>query len=1287
MSALFDKRDNAHRHAVQQADTLSSLAAHYRTQGADYATDLSAEQIAAFNWATTDPAEIKRALFERVGSASAAALTDASAFADLVLDPAFGPAGAKEVLIPKLWKPAALALEQTHTVKLQPRKAAVALGIRSLDKWFIPDLETCALGYRTEGRASEADQVELEVHASNYCEMAAWNEGLPTFTALADVPVFKSPLTGALSAARQDHRLDTWDGKTNCTQGLLAPGPAGRPRHLNAAFSPYTMALRYRKGAGADASDKTARIDLAPFWLEFDAVTNLPTADSKKIRWTVKGTGRLTLGLLVVVDKDGAPVYTKGLDASVLAQDALQEFDWSGQHADGTAATAARMPYRVRVEAHTDIDVDEGLALAAMHTEVRLFVHPNTHLPSLDPYVADTDEPSLTFSIADHWHKDADPTEGDGSLWTKWELARAGFHPGPVRDAAITPEFEIALREFQRSVPKWPQRVSNLGERLTLTTGQDNAETKAALKHLEKARRRPVFGRPADRSSYTDTFDAQGKVTAEARDDAGFKTLLNDRAGRLVAWVDDRNWYSRLQDPSPPELVNDLYSKPWAVGNARGTFFDDDTRVDTDANDVARPWIPLQVDLGLVGKAQSLTDLVTLPTEASTAARWRRLVGPLRVDWTFDEIETTAAVNTTSTGAPTIVNLPLLDAEIEANLSALYDRERTRSRVALRWALDNLKSPAHARLDVHRNAVYYNCPATSGGIRPAALATYYTQAIAHEAQSLLPWKAKADPGREAILTVVHDNLGQPAADLHAKRRGRAGVYFNPSRIAGDGYQVRAQLVFETSGDWTFPNAAVLKKRYVKLPQAHTAKVRLWRKTSIRTHVCWGPTNTWAAPGAGRAGFPPLGPDGFRRYYTSGHLHIENELGRVNASATVDAVNLLRPSDYTAMVKALLPAGDMRRKHLNWVQLSSRLWPWAQHGQFGVPQHSTAVGMQDGYNDLKARFIDPIEIDYCMRIGGELVRAAEVSFGTMRGHVLVEFQSTDPCYMQRYQCKRCEGLFTLMQRDGTDRLGHKCPTAGCGDRFLSPGKLRSKPDWRGHYSCANAHAASGDEATAAGGRYVGQACPEPGCGQPLVTATVSRQRYRCSSCKFESLFPELGGAGNSHQNAACPCTPCTGTMRARPDARTNGPHVDVRAALAADEIRWESGGVYTPGLNTSSIGLPLGVAMNFLGDSDLWAHELAHNRYHKHAGNVIGGNAALHDTANNTTVNWAGLLPTAEADPNCMNWDRNCLMTYGTDMPTFDGVRDRVCFCHKCVLRTRGWKLAAVNNPPADVLDP
>src|ERR1035438_4603809 len=343
----------------------------------------------------------------------------------------------------------------------------------------------------------------------------------------------------------------------------------------------------------------------------------------------------------------------------------------------------------------------------------------------------------------------------------------------------------------------------------------------------------------------------------------------------MIVWVDDRNWYTDFawigaSDDVAPTIRSIVTGDPADLGNLRGEFTAGDARVGYDARDVARPWIPLQADFRILSKKHTLDDVVAAETDATKAANRRKVIGPLRVDWSFDEIEQTAVVNLTVGGVAANHDLPVLDAEVEAVLGGLYQRERNRTRVALRFALDGMKTE-HDRLDIHKRSKFYNAPATCGGIRPqaAAIATYFSQAFGTDTESLRPYKARTS-ALETVYTVVHDDLGQAADAFFEKCQGRAGSYFHPSRIAGDGYQVRSQVRFEQAPDYQFLNREALGNRYPKLPQAQTAGFRLWRRTTLRGYVGWGPTNSWtAAPAAPRPNLPVKGPRGVHRSLAAG----------------------------------------------------------------------------------------------------------------------------------------------------------------------------------------------------------------------------------------------------------------------------------------------------------------------------------------------------------------------------------------------------------------------------------
>ena len=1228
MGHLYDTRKNAIPHKVEKGDTLTSIAAKYKGK-ADVPADLDWRELALFNWATIEDAQVTRALCERFGSDVPGAVHAGGAPADLALDPAFGPSSPEPVLVPKLWKAKALAVNKQHTVKALNRTAAAAIDITSLDKWFIPEHETCDIDYNTVGDPDFAGAVQFEVFASNYGKLKAWNNGLPTFDPLPGVPVYSADAAGG--------EVRGWTGLSKCAQGALSPSG----RSLTVAFSPYTAVLRFAgKGTHLDA-----RIDLEPFWVLFDD-GGKPIPDSCKIKWTVQNAD-LPLGLLQIADREGTIVFAKGLNSADLKKNL---YDWNGKTSAGDDAVPGQMPYRVQLQAHTGIDTPDALALAAMQTEVRLFVHHLTHPAAKSDYDPLTDQTSLDFSIAPVYHKDKPLERSDGSLWTKFKLAEAGFHPGPVTDAAENDHFKSARHEFQRSVPIGGG--GGVPPFVRMALGDDNKDTKDALEGLQASRKRPWFGKPAETGAVIGFDWRPGNWLDPAAGD--FLARLRDPQKRMIAWVDDRNWYTDGEywfdgwyDGSPlvsRANLNTINADPAALGGnskitGRGSFEDREDRIRCDARDIARPWVPLQVEFRLLSKAEGLTSIPAIP-DAPLAAIMRKAIGPLRVDWTFDEIEKTSTVaGVKENGANVTHALPELDWESDAMFSNLYHPPAvrvslprptaTRTRMALRWALDNLKTE-HDRKDVKRKSCYYNAPLRYGGIRPVDPNAYFQEPFGHGASSLAPWTATPDASRQSICTAVHDNVGQASEEVCKKRLGRAGIYFHPSRIAGDGYQIRGQVRFDTSGPYVPPNAAILAARYSRLPQAHTVQFRLWRKTSIRGFVPWAPAENWSL--VGPSGFPHLpktGPDEWRSQYTACHISIENELGAADGVLKMLPTALFPVADdYYDLIADILDAGDKRKNPLNrgWMTLSDDfVWPWSGHENYGVTTPAPSLDFQTGKGELFKQ-LNSDHVNIAIRMSLALVKAIEAQTGRMRGHVMVQYQTTANCFFYQYKCTGCAATPVYVQNSDRGVMG-------------------------------------------------GKPCPFPPCGGVLRSNLVQWAFYQCPSF-HQASFQEVRPGGGEHQNQKC--QHCAGLL-------------NLRRAQSYPVSRSHSNTMGTNAINgvpSPSCGFPVGVFWNFAGDGSLWAHELGHNRHYEHAADAPGKGDCRdqHDNIANA------LITHGTEDPKNTGWDRTCLMSYissvldTTGTSSYGNERDLACFCFKCVLRNRGWNLVALPVPQGDLQD-
>lgn len=1199
MGHFYDSRDKAIAHTVTKGENLAGIADQYKGKD-DVPHDLDWKKIALYNWATAKAKEVTRALCERVGSSVPDAVSQGKSPEGLTLDPDFGPSSPEKILVPKLWKKQGLSLDKRYTIKTQSHTPASAVGIRKLDKWFIPGHETCDVDYGLMGDPAFADAVTFEVYASNYGKLKAWNDGLPEFEPLPDVPVYSGSAEGGT--------IRNWKGLSKCSEGALSPD--GHP--LNVAFSPYTVVLRYAK----EDAHGDARIDLDPFWVQFDDEDEPKTPC--KVGWTVKNA-EVKLGLLQIADGEGNVIYAKGLNESDLKG---KKFEWDGTEANGELVTRDKMPFRVQIQAHTEIDTKDGLALAAMHTEVRLYAHKETYPESKDPYDPLTDAVSLDFSVADVYHKDEPLERSDGSLWTKYKLAEAGFHPGPVIDGSSNDHFESAVRELRRSVPKGGGKRSGSAPFVRMDfKGGDNDDTKDALEHLEERRKRPWFGKPAESG---ETIEL--KWRPENWDDVttgDFLGRLRDPTKRMIIWVDDRNWYTDgkywkhgfydLMEVVSDANLDAFHDNPADLGGAedkgRGSFEDRDKRVEKDERDVARPWIPLQVGFRLLGKGDELDSEIATPNVGMTELM-RKAIGPIRVDWTFDEIEKTSPVSGVKQKNKDVTDeLPELDTECDQIFSQLYhptsvrtDYSRPvamRTRMALRWALNELKAE-YDRKDVKRKSKYFNAPEKHGGIRPDGdpSGKYFKVAFGLDGESLLPWTTKPDTARESVCTAVHDDVGQGEDDLFDKRIGRAGIYLHPSRMAGDGYQVRAQARFETEGPFVFPNAEVLGQRYERLPQAHTVQFRLWRKTSIRGYVPWAPAGNWESEGDSSFDhMPKTGADQWRSHYTACHVSIENELG-ASIKELVQESTTLFPDEgkYKDLIAGMLKTGDPRKDTANfgWMSLRRKyVWPWSRHDLYGVTKPVVESDLRHAYTALYKK-LNCDHVTIAIRLSMAMVNALEEQTGRMRGHVLVQYQTTKSCYFVFYHCATCNNVQAYVQKSAAD-LNPECASHGC---TLKLTKDRAIP----YVYNRGSKSAPG--------------VPSPSCGFPggVFWNVVGDA----------TLWGHELGHNRHYEHSAD--APQIGASPQQPGFTARPEHDNAENPYLIKDI-----------------------------DEDI--------------------KEALKKS----------IIIGPEKDEN-KGWDRACLMSYVTQKKTFKPARDLCSFCFKCALKNRGWKVAGLPTPEGDLQD-
>ncbi len=753
-----------------------------------------------------------------------------------------------------------------------------------------------------------------------------------------------------------------------------------------------------------------------PYTAKISTVKKEVDTDSLKLKWQLKNTNsKLKRGHLRIIDTNNKTVFIKPLTEAKLA-DGSYEQEWDGKYPegvknskDGDIAIQQDMPYRIKIEVNAGMDQPEGLALAAMHSEVRLYVHNSNYQAEDLRYNSDNSDPALSFSKALYVPGTA-PAEGDGTKWFRHKLAEYGFHPGPVTDSADADDiYKIALKEFKRSVPADGSVSAPNFTRMTLAAINDpeveNDETKTAINTIRAGDKRKQFGNLSRILSNNDDPDLS---------DEDFLAKITDSREEIALWVDDRqyNTHSTAKDENNQAFLTGAADREaFGLKNYRGDMDIADSRTDIDAVAISRPWIPLQADLCLLSRNDQLNPAynkshVLTPDDEKRAAM-RQALGPLRVDWTFDEL-----------------SMDLSNVDTSA-----YVTDFTRSRKYMGWAIYNNKS-AHLRKDTKRNAVYTNCKEALGGIRPTDLTKYVEKGFGLKELSLAPWKADVNSSTESITTVLHDHLTSAQAedtDLFIDSSiGRSGVYFNPSRIAGDGYRLRAEVVFDKFTDYEFPNLDQLKARYQSRPSATSAKLRIWRRSSIRGFMCWGTDN----------GHWPNYINGMRDQYRPAHTYFVHEGGIVARQFPV--TDVFDPADnshvttYKNTIKNNTPAphDDVAKMQLR----AGDIWPWGHRDEMGQSHWVSQEGLAANqlYNDwISPRIITPTWRQFRTGLLLSLLKQIEKN-GVMRGHTLVEFDSSPAVNIQKYTCNgHHTHSYWVVRKAGAAALpARSCPIPGC-----------------------------------------------------------------------------------------------------------------------------------------------------------------------------------------------------------------------------------------------------------------
>lgn|GEM_PF-5645697 len=461
--------DYAIKSKISRYKTLAKIAGSLkRINGAKKTT---ASELAFLNWGTRDSALICRWLYEVVGTLT---YPEEKSWHKYRFDGHEHERGTGIIKIPKKALAPDLAMDRQHEIVIRRPREPMVASIDLLDKWFVPgstqrggqpcEATISVWGLQRKEKASR--HFDLEVYGSNYAKVKKFTPKSPM---PAQLEAIKNPtvLYRLVQAMPTDGtKLIKWDGHVTTDKGILGK-KGNKQRHVNVLFSPYTYVTRVAKD---EAASQDARIALKAFWPRVAAgVADYRFLD---IEWKVSGCGkRLKHGQLLIFDRTDRVIFRKPLEKEELeSKESFHSFTWDGEafqwdkrrkrvklgrrrgrkYIKTVTIHERDAPFRVQVQGHSDEYEASPIALAAMQTEVRLFVHPSAsqysgkHAP-LNPN-------SLNFRLAD-------------PLTEKWRdnaISAKKACDGIAADTKSIPRVKKKLRMARKMVAHQKKQVEEL---------------------------------------------------------------------------------------------------------------------------------------------------------------------------------------------------------------------------------------------------------------------------------------------------------------------------------------------------------------------------------------------------------------------------------------------------------------------------------------------------------------------------------------------------------------------------------------------------------------------------------------------------------------------------------------------------------------------------------------------------------------------------------------------------------------------------------------------------------
>lgn len=250
-------------------------------------------------------------------------------------------------------------------------------------------------------------------------------------------------------------------------------------------------------------------------------------------------------------------------------------------------------------------------------------------------------------------------------------------------------------------------------------------------------------------------------------------------------------------------LTGDAFTDPAKEGliYVEGLTYEDgefnDGKAQKDRDRLNRPLIPVEA-------------LIKLKSKADQGVAAPQAVGPVRVNWRFTDPQEDISTQYTSTAA-------------EPSLTRAYVEKCLKLNGGRTGGAPD------------------NCHEDFGGIRKSGDDDKYTPF--QEGEHYLPYKVEKDGGQKLLFSRACTD-----ATKYPLRVGRAGVFFRPSRVAGDDYQLKAEIDFTG-----LPNKNALETTHgvteeTKRIHCDTGTFRIWREMKVATLVNWPArtgSNQWA----------------------------------------------------------------------------------------------------------------------------------------------------------------------------------------------------------------------------------------------------------------------------------------------------------------------------------------------------------------------------------------------------------------------------------------------------------